>query len=409
MAADSGGSTEQSGWATVPWRTIIAVVGVVAVAYIGYQALQKLQTLLTWLVVAGFFAIVLTPLVDFLVYRVKLRRTLAALIVFLLGIATVAGLLYLLIRPIVTEVTSFVNDFPRLVQDAQAGKGTVGHLVKKYNLVEQAKKYAPKVRQALQNSGSQAVSILRKVGNTYVSGLTILVLTFLLLVQGQKGLSNALGLLRPERHERLKRIGRESARAITGYMAGNVLISVIASFVTYCGLWAFGVPFRGVAALWVGFADLIPLIGATLGAVPTVGLAFLHSITAGVGMIILYVVYQQFENHVLQVSIMSRTVKLSPLGVFVSLLAGVQLFGLLGALLAIPVAGIIQVVGKDLLRERLRRQAEREAEPAAAAEGDRSAAGAEPTAADPGERVVDGGRYRRFGRRTPAPGPDARA
>jgi len=102
----------------------------------------------------------------------------------------------------------------------------------------------------------------------------------------------------------------------------------------------------------VAFADLIPLIGATLGAVPTVGLAFLHSVPAGIGMIIVYVVYQQFENHVLQVTIMARTVKLSPLAVLVSLLIGVQLFGLLGALLAIPAAGIMQVITTDLYRER---------------------------------------------------------
>jgi predicted PurR-regulated permease PerM len=183
-----------------------------------------------------------------------------------------------------------------------------------------------------------------------------MVLTFLFLLEGQKAINSALNLLTPERQARLKRIGRDSARAITGYMAGNVLISVIASAVTYIGLWIFGVPFRGVAALWVGFADLIPLVGATLGAVPTVGLAFLHSVTAGVGMIIIYVVYQQFENHVLQVGIMARTVRLSPLAVLVSLLVGVQLFGLLGALLAIPLAGIIQVVGKDILEERARRR-----------------------------------------------------
>ena len=135
-------------------------------------------------------------------------------------------------------------------------------------------------------------------------------------------------------------------------MIGNILISLIASAVTYVGLWVFGVPFRGVAAVWVGFADLIPLVGATLGAIPTVGLSFLHSVTAGVGMIIIYVVYQQFENHVIQVAIMSRTVRLSPLGVLVSLLVGVQLFGLIGALLAIPAAGIIHVVGVDLYQER---------------------------------------------------------
>jgi hypothetical protein len=110
----------------------------------------------------------------------------------------------------------------------------------------------------------------------------------------------------------------------------------------------FGVPFRGVLALWVGFADLIPLVGATLGAIPTIGVAFLHSTAAGVGIVIFYIVYQQFENHVLQVQIMSKTVDINQLFVLVSVLAGVELFGVLGALLAIPAAGVMQVIIRDL-------------------------------------------------------------
>jgi predicted PurR-regulated permease PerM len=351
--------SEAPGRAPVPWRTIWAVVGAAATAYIAFQAVVALRKIITWVVVAGFFTVVLTPLVDFLVRRVRLPRTLATLIVFITGAATIAALLYLLISPIVSQVTNFVNNFPRLVQDAQAGKGTIGHLVKKYDLVHKAQQYEPKLKQALSQNGTKALSIVRAVGNGVVAVLTILVLTFLMLIEGQRALSGAVALLAPERQARLKRIGRDSARAITGYMAGNVLISVIASLVTFAGLWVFGVPFRGVAAVWVGFADLIPLIGATLGAVPTVALCFLHSVTAGIGMIIVYVVYQQFENHVLQVTIMARTVRLSALAVLVSLIAGVQLFGLLGALLAIPLAGIVQVVARDVLAERKRRMSTR--------------------------------------------------
>ncbi|HZQ86539.1 MAG TPA: AI-2E family transporter, partial [Acidimicrobiales bacterium] len=353
----------------VPWRTILATIALAAGAYLLGLFVVATQRELTWLVVAGFFAVVLSPPVDFLMRRARLRRTLAALIVFIVGFATLGGLLYLLIRPIVDEVNKLVNDFPRLVQDAQQGKGPVGHLVKRYDLVHRAQQYAPKVRQYLTSSGSKALSLLRKIGDGVVSALTILVLTFLLLVEGPKVLDGVTSLASPSLEERLRRMGHNASRAISGYMLGNIIISVIASGVTYLGLWAFGVPFRGVAAVWVGFADLIPLVGATLGAVPTVGLSFLHSVTAGVGMIIVYVVYQQFENHVIQVAIMSRTVKLSPLGVLVSLLIGVQLFGLLGALLAIPAAGIIHVVGAELHREYQARRPQRAHAVRAAANG----------------------------------------
>jgi predicted PurR-regulated permease PerM len=109
-----------------------------------------------------------------------------------------------------------------------------------------------------------------------------------------------------------------------------------------------GVPYRGVVALFVGFADLIPLVGATLGAVVAVAVAALHSLPAAIVVLVVFVVYQQLENHVLQPVIMSRTVELSALTVLVSILIGVELFGFLGALLAIPVAGVVHVIGRDL-------------------------------------------------------------
>ena len=345
----------------VPWRTILATIAAAACAYVAWLLVLATQREITWIVVAAFFAVVLSPPVDFLVRRARLRRTVAAFIVFVVGFATVAGLLYLFIHPIVNQVHKLVDNFPRLVQDAQAGRGPIGHLVKKYDLVNKAKQYEPRLQKYVSASGTRAIKILQRIGSGVVAGLTILVLTFLLLIEGPKILGGLTSLVTPARSERLKRLGRNSSRAVSGYMLGNVLISIIASGVTYLSLWILGVPFRGVAALWVGFADLIPLVGATLGAIPTVGLAFLHSVTAGVAMIAVYVIYQQFENHVIQVAIMARTVRLSPLTVLVSLLVGVQLFGLIGALLAIPAAGIVQVIAVDVYRERQARRAPPEA------------------------------------------------
>jgi predicted PurR-regulated permease PerM len=114
----------------------------------------------------------------------------------------------------------------------------------------------------------------------------------------------------------------------------------------------FGVPFAFILALWVAFADLLPLVGATLGAIPPILVAFLESPGIGIATIVFFVAYQQFENHVLQPVVMSRTVKLNPLAVLVAVLVGVKLAGLLGALLAIPVAGALQVVIRDVWDER---------------------------------------------------------
>jgi hypothetical protein len=159
-------------------------------------------------------------------------------------------------------------------------------------------------------------------------------------------------MLSPPKRKRVVRVAADCSRAISGYVAGNLLISVIAGAVTFVTLLVLGVPFAAPLALWVAIADLIPLVGATLGAIPAVVVAFLHSTPAGIITLVVYILYQQFENHVLQVTIMSRTVSLNPLLVLVSVLVGVQLFGFVGALLAIPAAGVIQVVVRDIYHSR---------------------------------------------------------
>jgi AI-2E family transporter len=181
-----------------------------------------------------------------------------------------------------------------------------------------------------------------------VALVTIFVLTFLMVLQGPKLLAGWTAALPERQQERVRRVAADAAKAVTGYVTGNLLVSVIAGAVTYVVLWVMGVPDRGVVALFVGFADLIPLVGATLGAVVAVAVAALHSLPAALVVLVVFVAYQQLENHVLQPVIMARTVALSALSVLVSILVGVELFGFLGALLAIPVAGVLHVVARDL-------------------------------------------------------------
>jgi predicted PurR-regulated permease PerM len=290
--------------------------------------------------------------VAFVQRRLHVPRTLAALLVFLISASLLAGMLYAFIRPIVTQSEHFANRFPTYVRDARAGRGPVGHLIKKYKVDDYLERNKAKIQKYLTDLGTGAFNIVKSVAAALAVLVTTFVLAFLMVLYGPNMLEGGLGMLSPPTRARVRAVGSDCSKAITGYVFGNVLISVIAALVTYFSLLGFGVPFRGVLALWVGFADLIPLVGATLGAIPTVAVAFIHSTTAGIGMIIVYVVYQQFENHVIQVVIMSRTVQINQLMVLVSVLIGVELFGFIGALLAIPAAGVIQVVARDIYDHR---------------------------------------------------------
>ena len=336
----------------VPVRTILATIGLVIATAGAIWILQHVTRILTWVLVAVFFAIVLSPPVDYCVRRLHLRRGLAVGLVFLTGIGLLVAMLYAFIRPIVDQSTAFANNFPDYVTEAKAGKGPVGKIVKKYNIDTWFEKNKKRLQDSVKGLGKAGVDVARKIFSTVAATLTISVLTILMLMEGPELLAGIVRMLSPPQQARAIRIGHDCSRAITGYVAGNLAISVIAGTATYIFLWIAGVPFRGVLALWVGFADLIPLVGATLGALASISVAFLHSVPVGVATIIFYLIYQQFENQVLQVTIMSRTVALSPLAVLVSVLFGVELFGLLGALLSIPVAAIVKVLATEVLRLR---------------------------------------------------------
>ncbi len=336
----------------VPWRTIWATIASVVVALAGLLVVRQLGRVIAWMVVALFFAVVLTPAVDLLHHRAKIRRGLSTGIVMLLGTAVLAGLLYAFIAPLVDQGRELADDLPELVEDARNGEGTIGELVERYELEEWVDENQDRVRDFAANLGTPALDVVRRLFAGIVAGITILVLTVLLLMQGPKLADGLLALL-PEQHQaRASRLAAESAGAVSGYIGGNVVISVIAGVSSWVVLVLLDVPYAGVLGLWVGFCDLIPLIGATVGAVPTIGFAFLHSVPAGIAATVFFLAYQQFENSVLQVAVMSRTVNVNPLTVLVSILISVELFGLLGALLAIPTAGIIQVVIRNVYDER---------------------------------------------------------
>jgi predicted PurR-regulated permease PerM len=336
----------------VPWRTIWASIASVAVVFLGYQAFIATGRVLTYLIVALFFAVVLTPPVDFLQYKLRIRRGLATMIVILIGVALVAGLVYAFVKPLVDQASNFSRDLPRYVEDARDGRGPIGDLVRRYNLEQKVQQNQDKIQQALTDFGQSGLDIVRRIFSTIVAAITVMVLTILILIEGPTLSQNALDLLPDQRRKaRVRRVAVDACRAVSGYVFGNLLISVIAGTAAWLMLFILGIPYAEVLGLFVGFADLIPLVGATLGAIPTIGFAFLHSVPAGIIMTIFFIVYQQFENHVLQVTIMARTVKLNPLAVLVSVLVGIELFGFLGALLAIPAGGVIQVVSRDLYDE----------------------------------------------------------
>ncbi len=334
------------------WRQHLSfwLIGAVVVGtlFVLWSLVSELALLLGLLAVALFFTVVLTPFVDRVQRRLGIRRTLATLVVFVIGTAVVGGIVFLFVQPIAGSSSDLGRDLPKLVRDAEHGRGRIGHVLRDLGVQGWVHDNLPAIRKSLGRSDGPLFQAGIAVVSGVVATITIMVLVFLMLVEGPIFSAAVLDLFPPTRAERIRRVGTDAARAMSGYAVGNLAISGLAGVSAYVTLRLLGVPFALVLAVWVAFADLIPLVGATLGALPSIFVALLRSPGTAVAVLIFFIVYQLFENHVVQPVVMSRTVRLNPLGVLLVVIAGVELAGMLGALLALPVAGALKVVFEDV-------------------------------------------------------------
>jgi predicted PurR-regulated permease PerM len=265
------------------------------------------------------------------------------------GTALFGGLGYLFVRPLVDQVNIFVNEFPGYVSDAAAGRGTIGHLLKHYGLDQYVQRNQQNLRQAVKAVEKPAIHLGRQVLNTVTAAVTIIVITFLMLIEAPRMMASGLGTLSPPLQARAEKVLEDATRALAGYVAGELVVSTLAGGVCYLLLFSLGVPFAGPLALWAGFTAVIPLVGAIIGTIPAVVVAFIHSTPAGVTVLAVLAVYHLAENRTLEKWINARTVRLSPLAAVVSVVAGLSILGVLGALLAIPAAGVLNIVMRDLM------------------------------------------------------------
>jgi predicted PurR-regulated permease PerM len=342
-------------------QSILRVVGLLlalgAVLWILYVSRQ----VLSWIFVSLFLALALNPAVEWLIHhRGVKRRGAAAALIYLTALVLLVGLGFLFIPPIADQVTNLADAAPGYVHDLTKGKGPLGFLETRYHVKE-------KVHDALQGgnvasfAGGTVVSVTQSVVTAVVGFVTIAFMTFFMILEGPAWVDRFYSLLPPDSEPRWRAIGHRVAQTVSGYVTGNLLISLIAGTATSLVLLVTGVPYALALGLVVAVLDLIPLAGATLAGILIVTVAALaNGLTAAIVVGVFFVVYQQLENHLLQPLVYGRTVELSPLAVLISVLIGAEVAGVLGALSAIPVAGAIQILLVDW-RERRRGAASRSA------------------------------------------------
>jgi predicted PurR-regulated permease PerM len=338
----------------VPLRAILAVDLVAVATYVAAILVVKLREVILLVVISGFLALVLNPPVAALERR-GLRRGAAAGVVFLFGVIAFVALAFAFGYPLVRGLTHFADEAPRLVRQAEHGRGWIGHLVHRYHLEAKVREYSPELAKVARNLARPALSLGKATLSAIVGLATIAMLTLLFMLEAPRLSRGLLGAMRPERAERVRAVAAQVSRAVTGYMVGNLLTSLVAGVVVLVDLLVLGVPFAPLLAIWVGIVDLLPMVGGLLAGVVVVVVAAVHSLVAGIVTLVVFLVYQQVENHVLNPVVMSRTVRISPLLVLLAVLVGANVGdlvgaafgGFVGALLAIPLAGALQVVARE--------------------------------------------------------------
>ncbi len=340
----------------IPLATILTVVAVVAAAYLLGLLIYKLRDILLLVVVAGFISLLLNPLVVGLRRVGVKRRGSAVAVVSVLAVATFAGLAFAFGYPLVNGLTHLAKNLPTYVSQAEHGKGPVGHLLTKYHVEHWVKtNLEPKLATFAKNLSKPALAVGKGAVTLIISLFTIFVLVLLLLLEGHKLRNGVLRMMSPERAQRYTKIAAEVSRSVTGYMLGNFITSFIAGVVVFVSLSVMGVPFALLWGLWVALLDFLPMIGGAVAGIPTILFAFAHSIAAGIVVLVVFLIYTQIENHVLNPIVMSRTVRINPLLVLVAILVGASVGdliagffgGFVGTLIAIPLAGSIQVVVRE--------------------------------------------------------------
>jgi predicted PurR-regulated permease PerM len=344
----------------IPLPTIMVTIALVAATYLAGKLIYRIRDIVLVVLVAGFVAVLLNPIVIFLERHLVRRRGAAVAIVTLLALLAFIGLAFAFGYPLVNGITHLADLLPNYVASAEHGKGWIGHLVRKYHIQNWVQRNAPKLVTYGQALSKPALSIGAGALSLVIELVTIFILVLLLLLEAPKMRRAILGQLRPARKAEVIRISGDVNRAVTGYMLGNLLTSIIAGVVVFVTLMLVDVPYPLLWGLWVALVDFLPMIGGALAGIPTVLFAFFspHPLTAGITTLIVFLVYTQVENHILNPVIMSKTVRISPLLVLISVLVGASLGslvdglfgGFVAALLSIPAAGALQVLVREFWR-----------------------------------------------------------
>ncbi len=338
-------------------RTIIRAILWATAVILAYHFVGRAEHILTLIFISFFLTLALNPVVSWLTRRLKIAsRARATAVSYLFIVVVLAGFFTLIIPPLVNQTRTFIQDVPTIVSDFQTQNSGVARAARRYHVDQRLEDAAHDFASKYSNFGSTVLDTTKRVIGALISVLIVIVMTFMMLVEGPRWFALLISNLPKRNQARYRKTAQRMAKTVSGFVIGQVILATIAASVCLVALEiasnVLGVSVNPVAlAGIVALFGLVPMIGNPLSSATVILVCLLNSPTLAVVMLIYFVVYYQIENYTLQPYIQSRQNELTPLLVFISALVGIEVAGVIGALAAIPVAGCIKILLEDRLRQ----------------------------------------------------------
>jgi predicted PurR-regulated permease PerM len=341
---------------TVSNNTILRVMAIVVLTLLGLAALNKVANALILIFLAFFLALALNAPVHWIAEHLPGKRrgdrSVATMISFFIVIVVLLGFLIAVVPPSVRQVSSFIRAVPGLVEDTKQDHNALGKFIRENNLEDTTQNLSDELGNAAKKTGGKAISTLGVLGSSLFATFTVLAMTFMMLVEGPHWVNLAKRFVPLERREHVAGLTRDMYKVVRGYVNGQVTIAFIAAVFVLPVLLILDIPYAGALAAIVFICELIPMIGVYIATVIVTLMGLITSPAAAALILAYYILYQQIENYVLQPRIQATATSMSPLLVFASVIIGVNLNGLIGGLVAIPVMGCIRLLVIDYLQRR---------------------------------------------------------
>ena len=332
----------------VDTNTVVRILLLITAFMVGIWLLVHLQRELVWIGVAFFLAVALDPAVTWIAQVFRAGRLLATTFVFIIFLVVLGFLVASLVPPMVSQTEALANQLPHYLQDAENSQTYLGQAVIHYHLVDRAKEVQSQMLNHITTGGDTALGVLQSVFNGVAAIITILVLTFFMLLEGPRWVTRGWNYVPDADQSHYHRVTAKMYTIVAGYMTGNIIIALLSAVLASIMMGLLNISYAIPLGLFFGLSTLVPLVGGIFAALVICVVALFTSVSSAIILLVFFTIYQSIDGHVLRPLVFGKTIEMSPLLVIISIVLGTSLAGIVGALVAIPVVACLAVVLGEL-------------------------------------------------------------